>query len=71
MTSTKFYFSATNLPESGGSVWKIYGEDPNPDLGGPHHNPYLGVFEGSAKEAMPTLLTCPDSFRGVAVDTLF
>ena len=50
MTSTKFYFSATNLPESGGSVWKIYGEDPN--LGGPHHNPYLGVFEGSAKEAM-------------------
>lgn len=27
-------------------TWQIYGEDPNCDLGGPHHEPLLGIVTG-------------------------
>lgn len=27
-------------------VWLVYGEDENPDMGGHHHQPLLGVYEG-------------------------
>jgi hypothetical protein len=27
-------------------VWRVRGEDPNPDMGGHHHQPELGIFEG-------------------------
>lgn len=27
-------------------LWEVYGEDPNPDMGGHHHEPFLGVYEG-------------------------
>lgn len=27
-------------------VWEVRGEDPNCDMGGAHHEPYLGTFEG-------------------------
>ncbi|QIG73985.1 hypothetical protein PP935_gp210 [Rhizobium phage RHph_N34] len=27
-------------------TWKVEGEDPNCDMGGPHHCPHLGYFEG-------------------------
>lgn len=27
-------------------TWAVYGEDPNCDLGGPHHQPLLGYYTG-------------------------
>jgi len=27
-------------------VWEVRGEDPNCDLGGPHHEPYIGTYTG-------------------------
>lgn len=39
-----------DLDEEG--LWRIYGEDPNPDLCGPHHEPDLGTFEGTFSEAI-------------------
>lgn len=27
-------------------IWTVRGEDPNPDMGGSHFQPFLGVFEG-------------------------
>jgi hypothetical protein len=32
--------------------WKVKGEDPNCDLGGYHHQPDLGIIEGTLKEAL-------------------
>lgn len=28
-------------------TWEVKGEDPNCDMGGYHHNPHLGYFEGT------------------------
>ncbi len=33
-------------------VWAIYGEDPNCDMGGPHHSPYLCSVEGTLAKAV-------------------
>lgn len=33
-------------------MWDIHGEDPNCDLGGSHHEPYLGQFYGSLKDCI-------------------
>lgn len=33
-----------NLNEHG--FWQIYGEDPNCDFGGHHHEPIIGIFQG-------------------------
>ena len=34
-----------SLTEHG--VWEVRGEDPNCDLGGHHHQPYIGTFTGT------------------------
>lgn len=39
-----------SLSESG--QWQIYGEDPNCDLGGYHHQPNLGTVEGVLKDVI-------------------
>lgn len=36
-----------NLDSEG--VWEVLGEDPNCDLAGPHHQPYLGTFSGKLR----------------------
>lgn len=36
-----------SLDEEG--YWKVYGEDPNPDMGGSHHEPEIGLYEGKLK----------------------
>lgn len=43
-------------------AWHIYGEDPNCDLGGPHHEPYLGVVEGKYSEVVEHALKMPHFF---------
>ena len=33
-------------------IWEIYGEDPNCDFGGSHHQPFLGKFEGKLRNVI-------------------
>lgn len=40
-------------------VWKIYGEDPNCDLGGPHHEPLLETVSGTYRNVVEYALTLP------------
>ena len=41
-------------------IWKVYGEDPNPDFGGHHHEPYLGKFKGSLKSVIEHAVSMPN-----------
>lgn len=36
---------AQHHPDTEG-IWMVYGEDPNCDWGGSHHEPLLGIYEG-------------------------
>ena len=40
-------------------VWKIYGEDPNCDLGGAHHEPWLETVSGTYSKVVEYALTLP------------
>jgi hypothetical protein len=39
-----------SLEESG--VWQVFGEDPNCDFGGHHHEPFLGLIEGALDDVI-------------------
>ena len=43
-------------------VWKISGEDPNPDFGGHHHNPYLKTVRGKLEDVIKNALKTPKIF---------
>lgn len=34
------------FPSMQEGIWEVRGEDPNCDLGGPHHQPLLGYYKG-------------------------
>lgn len=42
--------SKHSLSESG--VWAVFGEDPNCDFHGNHHEPLLGYFEGDLSDVI-------------------
>lgn len=42
------------------SVWRVSGEDPNCDISGPHHNPYLGTYEGRLGDVIAIAVELPD-----------
>jgi len=46
--------------ESG--IWRIFGEDPNCDLGGPHHCPELDTVEGAYGDIVEYALKLPGFF---------
>lgn len=46
-----------NLKDSG--LWNVYGEDPNCDLGGPHHEPYLGLYRGTLRNIIADAVNLP------------
>lgn len=33
-------------------VWEVRGEDPNCDFGGHHHNPFIGIYQGTYIEVV-------------------
>lgn len=33
-------------------VWQVFGEDPNCDFGGHHHEPFLGLIEGKLDDVI-------------------
>lgn len=46
-------------PSSLISSWKIYGEDPNPDMGGHHHQQLLQVVNGTYSKVVDYALDLP------------
>lgn len=40
-------------------TWRVYGEDPNCDMGGHHHEPDLGYFEGTLEQVINKAYTLP------------
>jgi hypothetical protein len=40
-------------------VWRIKGEDPNCDMGGYHHQPDLGLYEGRLDEVIAYAVELP------------
>lgn len=40
-------------------IWDIFGEDPNCDWAGPHHEPRLATVEGTYEEAVAYAQTLP------------
>lgn len=46
-----------DLDEEG--TWEILGEDPNPDMGGYHHQPHLGFFEGTLEKVIRKAISLP------------
>lgn len=51
-----------DLDEEG--TWQIYGEDPNCDMGGYHHTPFLETVEGRLRDVIEYAV-CLGSFWGV------
>lgn len=45
------------LSEEG--TWEVRGEDPNCDLGGPHHEPFLGVYSGRLEDVIRMAVDLP------------
>lgn len=46
-----------SLNEEG--VWEVFGEDPNCDWGGPHHEPYLGTYKGTLGKVLNEVTKLP------------
>jgi hypothetical protein len=44
-------------------IWRAYGEDPNCDLGGHHHQPLLGTFEGRLEDVARYVVGLPGWFQ--------
>lgn len=40
-------------------IWKVLGEDPNCDLGGSHHEPDLGLYEGTLEKVIRKAVDLP------------
>lgn len=46
-----------NLSEEG--TWEVRGEDPNCDLGGSHHEPFLGIYSGRLEDVIRMAVELP------------
>ena len=58
----KTYYGAKLLKEhkiTEDGVWVVYGEDPNCDMGGHHHMPYIGTYEGKLYAVILKAITHP------------
>ena len=54
-------YSGTHLkwPLDTDGVWQVFGEDPNCDMGGPHYNPDLGIYEGKLSDVIRAAVELP------------
>lgn len=55
--SGKKLLESHSLSETG--TWRILGEDPNCDFGGPHHSPFLGTVEGKLEDVIRYAVELP------------
>lgn len=44
-------------------VWEVRGEDPNCDMGGAHHQPLLGYFEGKLEDVIRYAVELPSFWQ--------
>lgn len=49
------------LSETG--IWQVLGEDPNCDYTGSHHNPELGVFDGTLDDVIRLAVELPEFWQ--------
>jgi hypothetical protein len=60
---TEVSYSGTKLvrdyPANEHGTWAIYGEDDNPDLGGPHYEPLLEICEGKLNDVVKRAVGLP------------
>lgn len=59
--SGRSLLTAHSLDEYG--VWEVRGEDPNCDMGGHHHEPLLGLFEGKLEDVIAHATSLPNWFQ--------
>lgn len=68
--SNKHYTQYTTVSYSGArllekhsldevGIWQIFGEDPNCDMHGPHHQPDLGIVEGKLEDVIRHAVALP------------
>lgn len=41
-------------------IWEVRGEDPNCDMGGVHHNPYIGTVQGCLDDVIKWAVVQPN-----------
>jgi hypothetical protein len=58
-------YSGTHLqhPLSTYGTWRVRGEDPNCDLGGSHHMPELGLFQGTLSDVVDIAVMLPQFWQ--------
>ena len=62
----KTYYGAKLLKEyplKEYGIWRVDGEDPNCDMGGAHHMPYLGTFEGTLEDVVTVAVELPNFWQ--------
>lgn len=59
--SGKRLLSKHSLEDHG--LWRVRGEDPNCDIGGHHHEPELGIFEGKLRDVIAYAVELPGWFQ--------
>lgn len=50
-----------SLDEEG--TWEVRGEDPNCDMGGHHHEPFLGFYSGKLRDVVELATELPGFFQ--------
>lgn len=57
----KMLLSRHSLDDEG--LWEVCGEDPNCDMGGYHHEPFIGIFEGKLRDVIKEAVMKPGFFQ--------
>ncbi len=64
---TEVSYSGTNLLKNHSldeeGVWEIYGEDPNCDMGGHHHEPHLDTVIGKLRDVIEYAVDLPNFWQ--------
>lgn len=50
-----------SLDETG--IWEVFGEDSNCDMGGSHHMPSLGMYEGKLRDVIAVAVELPSFWQ--------
>lgn len=59
LKQTYWFRNQCKYPLSTYGVWHVRGEDPNCDMGGAHHQPSLGYFEGTLEQVLRHAVMLP------------
>ena len=57
-------YKSNPIPLDKVGIFRVKGEDPNPDFGGSHYQPELGVFRGKFEDVASYAVEIPGFWRG-------